>query len=107
MHSSGDQAGHLASRLPFSKEVRTLFRTRLNIAPCTLGDVNESSPLTLAQLISSLPEEERVILMLHYLRNLSTEQIAQAIGAPERAVLGVLAAGRARLQASFNFPSPD
>jgi RNA polymerase sigma factor (sigma-70 family) len=61
----------------------------------------------MAQVIEALPEEERVILMLHYVRNLSTEQIAKAIGAPERAVAGVLAAGRARLQASFNFPSPD
>lgn len=68
--------------------------------------MNESSPLTLAELIDSLPEEERVILMLHFVRNLTIKQIAEAIGVPERAVASVLASGRARLQAGFNFPSP-
>jgi DNA-directed RNA polymerase specialized sigma24 family protein len=69
--------------------------------------VNESAPLTLAELIDSLPEEERVVLMLHFVRNFSIKEIAAAIGAPERAVLSVLTSGRARLQASLNFPSPD
>ena len=38
--------------------------------------------------------------------DMTPEQIAEAIGVPERAVASVLASGRARLQAGFNFPSP-
>lgn len=60
----------------------------------------------MAELIAALPEEERVVLMLHFKANLSIVEIAAKIGAPERAVASVLAAARARLQASLNFPSP-
>lgn len=69
--------------------------------------MTERSPLTLAELISSLPEEERVILTLHFVKSLSTSEIATRIGAPERAIVAVLAAGRARLAASLNFPSTN
>ncbi|CAB4655334.1 MAG: sigma-70 family RNA polymerase sigma factor [Actinobacteria bacterium] len=57
---------------------------------------------TLAQLIASLPEEERIILTLHYLRNLSTEEIAANLHVPERAVVAVIAAGRQRLTSRLN-----
>lgn len=67
--------------------------------------MTERSPMTLAELIASLPEEERVILTLHFVKSLPTSEIATRIGAPERAVAAVLAAGRARLAASLNFPS--
>jgi RNA polymerase sigma factor (sigma-70 family) len=60
---------------------------------------------TLAELIAALPEEERVVLTLHYLRQQTAAQIAVKIGVPERAVSAVLASGRARLSAAFNFPS--
>lgn len=60
---------------------------------------------TLAELIATLPEEERVVLTLHYLRQQSSAEIAVKIGVPERAVSAVLASGRARLSAAFNFPS--
>jgi hypothetical protein len=40
---------------------------------------------TLAQVLASLPEEERIILTLHYM--------------PERAVDAVISAGKARLSA--------
>jgi DNA-directed RNA polymerase specialized sigma24 family protein len=36
-----------------------------------------SNPKTLAQLLASLPEEERIILTLHYLRSKSASEIAQ------------------------------
>ncbi|MEI6843904.1 MAG: sigma factor-like helix-turn-helix DNA-binding protein [Actinomycetes bacterium] len=56
---------------------------------------------TLAQLLASLPEEERIILTLHYLRGLSSAQIAQMLHVPEAAVAGVIATGRARLTAAL------
>lgn len=59
---------------------------------------------TLSELIATLPEEERVILTLHFMRQLSVPQIASAIGVPERSVSAVLASGRARLSAVLNFP---
>lgn len=52
---------------------------------------------TLAQLLASLPEEERIILTLHYLKNLSSTQIAQMLRVPQTAVDGVIASGRAHL----------
>lgn len=57
---------------------------------------------TLIEYIAALPEEERVILTLHYLKDHSVEQIASKLGVPERAVAKVLAAGRARLASLFN-----
>lgn len=60
---------------------------------------------TLADLIAALPEEERVVLTLHFMRQLSTTEIASSLGVPERAVNAVLASGRARLSAALNFPS--
>jgi len=51
----------------------------------------------LASLIAALPEEERAVLLLHYVQGRSTAEIAALLGVPERAVVSVLAAGRARL----------
>lgn len=62
---------------------------------------------TLAELIASLPEEERIILMLHLVKNLSVTEIAAKLGVPERAVAAVLTSGRARLRSSFDFPLTD
>lgn len=64
----------------------------------------ERSALTLADLIASLPEEERIILILHFVKNLTTIQIAEKLGVPERSVVAVLSSGRARLSEAFNFP---
>jgi DNA-directed RNA polymerase specialized sigma24 family protein len=69
--------------------------------------VNGRDHLTLAQMIAALPEEERVILTLYFGKNLSISEIAGKIGVPERAVVSVLIAGRARIQAAFNFPSGE
>jgi RNA polymerase sigma factor (sigma-70 family) len=58
-----------------------------------------SNPKTLAQLLASLPEEERFILTLHYLRSKSASEIAQLLGVPEKSVLVVIESGKKRLTA--------
>ena len=62
---------------------------------------------TLAQLIAALPEEERILLMLYFVKNLSIAEIATKIGAPERSVRTVLESGRSRLRSTLDFPSSD
>ena len=57
---------------------------------------------TLAQLLASLPEEERVILTLHYVKCLSPDEIAILLNVPEGAVSRLLIAGRGRLTALLN-----
>ena len=56
-----------------------------------------SNPKTLAQLLDSLPEEERFILTLHYLRSKSASEIAQLLGVPEKSVQVVIESGKKRL----------
>lgn len=55
----------------------------------------------MAQLIAALPEEERIILTLFYLKSESADSIARRLGVPERAVESVLISGRSRLLASL------
>lgn len=55
----------------------------------------------LHEVLASLPEEERVILTLFYLKSKSAEQIASFLGVPIRAVESVLQAGRQRLLAAL------
>lgn len=52
---------------------------------------------TLHQLLDSLPEEERVILMMHYLRGISSKDIAATLGVNQRAVDSVIIAGKSRI----------
>ncbi|MFM1951911.1 MAG: hypothetical protein RJA33_705 [Actinomycetota bacterium] len=52
---------------------------------------------TIAELIASLPEEERIILSLHYLAGKSISQIAATLSVPEKAVMTVIESGKARL----------
>lgn len=52
---------------------------------------------TIAELIATLPEEERLILTLHFVNMVSISEIAQKLMVPERAVASVIASGRARL----------
>ena len=52
---------------------------------------------TIAELISTLPEEERLILTLHLVNMISTAEIAEKLGVPERAVVSVITTGRSRL----------
>jgi DNA-directed RNA polymerase specialized sigma24 family protein len=58
-----------------------------------------SSPQTIAELLSALPEEERIILTLHYLRGKSAGDIAALLAVPERAVLVVIDSGKRRIGA--------
>jgi DNA-directed RNA polymerase specialized sigma24 family protein len=60
---------------------------------------SSSNPQTLAELLASLPEEERIILTLHYLRSQSSADIATLLSVPERAVIAVIESGKARLTA--------
>jgi DNA-directed RNA polymerase specialized sigma24 family protein len=58
---------------------------------------SSSNNQTLAELLASLPEEERIILTLHYLRSKSSSEIATLLSVPERAVIAVIESGKARL----------
>ena len=52
---------------------------------------------TIAELINTLPEEERLILTLYLVNMISTAEIAEKLDVPERAVVSVIASGRSRL----------
>jgi len=58
-----------------------------------------STPLTLAEVLAALPEEERFILTMHYLRSMSSADIAESLSVPVRSVEAVIASGKARLSA--------
>lgn len=58
----------------------------------------------LATVIAGLPEEERAVLLLHYVRGKSTAEIAELLGVPERAVVSVLASGRAKVASVLGLP---
>ncbi|CAB4531212.1 Sigma70_r4 domain containing protein [actinobacterium SCGC AAA044-D11] len=56
----------------------------------------------LSDLLASLPEEERFILTMHYIRSMSAQEIAKALGVPERAVQSVITSGKSRLLSALN-----
>jgi RNA polymerase sigma factor (sigma-70 family) len=56
----------------------------------------------LSELLASLPEEERFILTMHYIRSMPAQEIAQALGVPERAVQSVITSGKSRLLSALN-----
>jgi RNA polymerase sigma factor (sigma-70 family) len=56
-------------------------------------------PQTLAQALASLPEEERIILTMHYLKSMSAADIATILGVPERSVEVIIRQGKSRLSA--------
>jgi RNA polymerase sigma factor (sigma-70 family) len=56
-------------------------------------------PQTLAQALASLPEEERVVLTMHYLKSMSAADIASLLGVPERSVEAIIRQGKSRLSA--------
>ncbi|CAB4532439.1 unannotated protein [freshwater metagenome] len=56
-----------------------------------------SKETTLAEVLASLPEEQRIILTLHYLRSMSSAEIAALLSVPQRSVDAVISAGKARL----------
>ncbi|MEY3893280.1 MAG: hypothetical protein RIR78_58 [Actinomycetota bacterium] len=58
-----------------------------------------TAPLTLAGALAQLPEEERIILSLHYLRSMPVAEIATLLGVPEKSVAAVMASGKSRITA--------
>ena len=52
---------------------------------------------TLSQLLQGLPEEERFILTLHYIKGRTSQEIADALGVPLRAVDSMINSGKARI----------
>ena len=56
-------------------------------------------PQTLADAIASLPEEERIILTMHYVKSMSAAEIARMLGVPERSTDAIIRQGKARLSA--------
>ena len=56
----------------------------------------------LSELLASLPEEERFILTMHYIRSMSAQEIAETLGVPERAVQSVITSGTSRLLSALN-----
>lgn len=58
-----------------------------------------SNPLTLVELLESLPEEERFILTLHYMKSKSAADIAILLTVPEKSVIAVIESGKRRLTA--------
>ena len=52
---------------------------------------------TLSQLLQGLPEEERFILTLHYVKGRTSQEIADALGVPLRAVDSMINSGKARI----------
>jgi RNA polymerase sigma factor (sigma-70 family) len=56
---------------------------------------------SIAELIASLPEEERIILTLHYLGGKSTAEIAEILSVPEKSVAVVIDSGKKRLSAGL------
>jgi RNA polymerase sigma factor (sigma-70 family) len=56
-------------------------------------------PQTLAQALATLPEEERIILTMHYLKSMSAANIASILGVPERSVEVIIRQGKSRLSA--------
>jgi RNA polymerase sigma factor (sigma-70 family) len=59
---------------------------------------------TLAQLLANLPEEERIIMTLHYVKAMSTAEIADLLHVPERSVIAVIASGRSKLTTALGLP---
>lgn len=60
---------------------------------------SDAQPQTLNDVLAPLPEEERIILTMHYLKSMSALEIAQRLGVPERSILVMIAQGKARLSA--------
>jgi RNA polymerase sigma factor (sigma-70 family) len=54
---------------------------------------------TLAEVLASLPEEERIILTMHLLKSMSPAQIAATLGVPERSAEAIIKQGKSRLSA--------
>ncbi|MSX40475.1 MAG: sigma-70 family RNA polymerase sigma factor [Actinobacteria bacterium] len=49
------------------------------------------------ELLARLPQEEQILITLHYVKGRSPEEIAALLGVPARSVEVILRQGRARL----------
>ncbi|NBO07885.1 MAG: sigma-70 family RNA polymerase sigma factor [Actinobacteria bacterium] len=49
------------------------------------------------ELLARLPQEEQILITLHYVKGRSPEEIAALLGVPTRSVEVILRQGRARL----------
>ena len=58
-----------------------------------------SAQETLADALAQLPEEERIILSLHYLIAMPPREIANLLGVLEKSVMAVMASGKSRIAA--------
>lgn len=54
---------------------------------------------SLSDALASLPEEERIILIMHCVRSISAGEIAAILGVPVRSVEAIIGLGKARLSA--------
>ena len=54
---------------------------------------------TLSDALASLPEEERIILIMHCVRSISVVEIAVILGVPVRSVEVIIRQGKLRLSA--------
>jgi DNA-directed RNA polymerase specialized sigma24 family protein len=52
-------------------------------------------------MLAALPEEERFILTLHYLKGKSAPEIASLLSVPERSVVAVIDSGKRRIAAQL------
>ena len=59
---------------------------------------------SIAELMATLPEEERIMLSLHYVKGMETREIALTLGVRDQAVKTVIAQGKKRLLAALDFP---
>jgi DNA-directed RNA polymerase specialized sigma24 family protein len=71
--------------------------SRTLCTPSGVTSIPMSAPQTIAELLAALPEEERIILTLHYLRGKQPSEIAVLLAVPERSVHVVIESGKRRL----------
>ena len=63
-----------------------------------MNEHNSLGPLLGApELLACLPQEEQILITLHYVKGRSPEEIAALLGVPTRSVEVILRQGRARL----------
>jgi DNA-directed RNA polymerase specialized sigma24 family protein len=56
-----------------------------------------SAPQTVRELIASRPEEERIILTLHFLGGKSSDEIADLLRVPQKSVRALIDSGKERI----------
>ena len=63
-----------------------------------MNEQNSLGPLLGApELLARLPQEEQILITLHYIKGQSSEEIALLLGVPARSVEVILRQGRSRL----------